>query len=297
MSRTETAGWHGDGVVVGANRSGYRRISLGHSMGGLAFTVMRVRRFDGQTVVVTGAARGLGRGIAERFVQEGASVLIADVDADGADRAASELGDRALGVGVDVTDPDAVDRMVYTALDWSGRLDHAVNNAGIVRMARIVDMSDDDYQQVMNVNARGVFLCMRAELKVMLEQGHGSIVNTSSVAGKWGYALAGHYCASKAAVLLLSQNAALEAAPVARVNCVCPGIVDTELSRYEYRLESERTGEPAEAIAQRWLTGIPMKRFQRPADMAAAAAFLCSDDASEITGQALHVNGGFFMAV
>jgi NAD(P)-dependent dehydrogenase (short-subunit alcohol dehydrogenase family) len=162
-------------------------------------------------------------------------------------------------------------------------------------MKQTVDLPEKDWDFVMDVNAKGVFLTVQAALPGMLERGKGNIVNIASQAGKRGYKLFAHYCASKAAVIVFTKGVALEVAPTVRINCVCPGIVNTEMMEREYAWEEEMTGESKESIQKRWMSGIPMGRFQEPEHIARVAMFLASDDASEMTGQAINVTGGMVM--
>jgi NAD(P)-dependent dehydrogenase (short-subunit alcohol dehydrogenase family) len=194
-----------------------------------------------------------------------------------------------------VTKSDDVRNLVETAVERLGGVDVFVNNAGTITMRPVVELSDDDWDMVMDVNAKGVFLCTRAVLPHMLERKSGAIVNIASQAGKRGYKLFAHYCASKAAVIVFSKGVALEVAPHVRVNCVCPGIVNTDMMEREYAWEEAMTGESKESIKKRWMSGVPMGRFQEPEDIAGVALFLASDDASEMTGQAINVTGGMVM--
>jgi len=254
-------------------------------------------RFDGRGVVVTGAAQGMGRAIAGAFLAEGARVVLSDINAQGVEETAGQLdpGGRAFAVRCDVTKTDEVNDLVEAALGQLGAVDVFVNNAGTITMRRVVELSEDEWDTVMDVNAKGVFLCTRAILPHMLERKSGSIVNIASQAGKRGYKLFAHYCASKAAVIVFSKGVALEVAPDVRVNCVCPGIVNTDMMEREYAWEEAMTGEPKESIQKRWMSGIPMGRFQEPEHIAGVALFLASDDASEMTGQAINVTGGMVM--
>jgi NAD(P)-dependent dehydrogenase (short-subunit alcohol dehydrogenase family) len=185
--------------------------------------------------------------------------------------------------------------MVAKANEELDGIDILVNNAGVITMDKIVDVTPEDWDFVMDVNAKGVFLCMRATVPGMLERGGGQIVSVASQAGKRGYKLFAHYCASKAAVILLTKGLALEVAPTIRVNCVCPGIVNTEMMDREYVWEEEMTGEKQESIKERWMSGIPMGRFQEPEHVAGVVQFLASDAASEMTGQAINITGGMVM--
>jgi NAD(P)-dependent dehydrogenase (short-subunit alcohol dehydrogenase family) len=254
-------------------------------------------RFEGKGVVVTGAAQGMGRAISAAFLAEGARVVLSDMNEEGVTKAAAELsgGDSAIPIRCDVTDAADVQALCATAAERLGGVDVFVNNAGTITMRRVVELAEDEWDQVMNVNAKGVFLCTRGILPHMLDRQSGAIVNIASQAGKRGYRLFAHYCASKAAVIVFSKGVALEVAPHVRVNCVCPGIVNTDMMEREYAWEEAMTGEPKESIQKRWMSGIPMGRFQEPEHIARVALFLASDDASEMTGQAINVTGGMVM--
>ena len=255
-------------------------------------------RFEGLGVLVTGGAAGMGRAIAEGFAGEGANVVIADIDEERVAGTAEELssdGSKVTSVGCDVTDPEQVEAMIRRGDEELDGIDILVNNAGVITMDKIVDVSPEDWDFVMGVNAKGAFLCIRAVLPGMLERGGGNIVSVASQAGKRGYKLFAHYCASKAAVILLTKGVALEVAPTIRVNCVCPGIVNTEMMDREYVWEEEMTGESQESIKERWMSGIPMGRFQEPEHVARVVQFLASEAASEMTGQAINVTGGMVM--
>lgn len=254
-------------------------------------------KFEGRGVVVTGAAQGMGRAIAEAFIAEGARVVLSDLNEEGVVKTAGEVGQNGntFAVRCDVTKADEVKKLVENAVDHLGAVDVFVNNAGTITMRQVVDLSEDDWDMVMDVNAKGVFLCTRQILPHMLERKSGAIVNIASQAGKRGYKLFAHYCASKAAVIVFSKGVALEVAPHVRINCVCPGVVNTEMMEREYEWEQAMTGEPKESIQKRWMSGIPMGRFQEPEHIARVALFLASDDASEMTGQAINVTGGMVM--
>jgi|KBSMisStandDraft_5_1062788.scaffolds.fasta_scaffold98996_2 NAD(P)-dependent dehydrogenase (short-subunit alcohol dehydrogenase family) len=256
-------------------------------------------RFDGSGVLVTGGAAGMGRAIATAFQAEGANVVIADINAERVAQTAKELssagGSTVTSLGVDVTNEEQVTEMVRRGDEVLGGIDILVNNAGVITMDKIVDVSEKDWDFVMDVNAKGVFLCVKAVIPGMLERDGGKIVNIASQAGKRGYKLFAHYCASKAAVIVFSKGVALEVAPEIRINCVCPGIVNTEMMEREYAWEEEMTGESKDSIKERWMSGIPMGRFQEPEDIARVTMFLASDDSSEMTGQAINVTGGMVM--
>jgi NAD(P)-dependent dehydrogenase (short-subunit alcohol dehydrogenase family) len=252
-----------------------------------------MNRFDGQGVVVTGAAGGIGQAIAARFASEGARVFVTDIDETGLKTTAAALD--APSFAADVRDPEQVEAMVAQAIGDLGAIDVMCNNAGVITMRSTIELTEEDWDLNMDTNAKGVFLGTRAVLGHMLERKSGAIVNTASQAGKRGYKLFTHYCASKASVIVFSKGVALEVAPHVRINCVCPGIVTTQMMEREYAWEEAMTGEPKASIQARWMSGIPMQRFQTPEKIAGVVAFLASDDASEMTGQAINVTGGMVM--
>lgn len=257
------------------------------------------KRFEEQTVIVTGAARGLGRGIAEAFIREGASVLVADINGDLLKQTVSELAqlapNAARAIRINVADANDIERMVADSLEWRGQIDHLVNNAGIVRIAPLTSTTETDWDQVIDVNLKGVFLGMRAALPHMIERKSGSIVNVASQAGKRGNLYIAPYCASKAGVISLTQTAALEAGPHVRVNCVCPGFINTELQEEEYDIVASITGQNREEIKAGSLAGMPLGRFQEVQDVADSVLFLSSPAASQTTGEALNISGGMVM--
>jgi NAD(P)-dependent dehydrogenase (short-subunit alcohol dehydrogenase family) len=252
-------------------------------------------------VIVTGAAQGLGRGTAAAFLAEGANVLLCDLDGEKVERTANELQaqaptpSRAVAATCDVSKEDDVRAIVGQATNEFGAIDHLVNNAGTITIAPLVDIDEADWDRVIDVNLKGVFLGLKCVLPHMLERGSGSVVNIASQAGKRGNRYIAHYNASKAGVISLTQSAALEAAPAVRVNCVCPGIINTDLQEQEYDIVSRLTGKSREAIKSDWLASMPLGRFQEVGDVAAAVLFLASDESLQTTGEALNVSGGMVM--
>lgn len=245
-------------------------------------------RLGGQIALVTGAAAGIGRGIALRLAADGATVIATDVNATGLAetlRQLQGLSAAATTVELDVTDPDAVHRAYDQVRRRFGRLDLQVSNAGIAERTPFLGTPVAQFEKVLKVNLTGVFLCGQAAARLMKEGGRGRIVNISSVSGQAGGIGRAAYGASKAAIINLTQTMAMELAPHGiLVNAVAPGPTQVE-----------RT---AHAAAQReaFLSRMAIKRYAAPAEIAAAVSFLCSEDAAFVTGHVLNVDGGFAAA-
>ncbi len=226
------------------------------------------------------------------FAAAGYAVLVNDIDAAGAESAAAEIRGTAadaLAFPADVADADPVAAMVAAAVQRWGRVDALVNNAGIEPRASILDMDPAEWDRVMAVNLRSAFLCTQAAGRVMREAGRGAIVNMASIAGKASpLPMRSAYAASKAGMVGFTKEAAREfAAYGIRVNAICPGVIVTEMTAHA-------RSDPTQMAT--WLSGIPLARLGEPEEVAALALFLCSDAASYITGQAIHVDGGRIMA-
>jgi 3-oxoacyl-[acyl-carrier protein] reductase len=246
-------------------------------------------RYDGRVVIVTGAARGIGAGTAKRFAEEGASVAIFDINEEQATGTAAGLGaGKAIGVGVDVADGASVEAGVARVLDELGGLHVVVNNAGITRDNLLFKMTEEDWDSVMNVHLKGAFLMSKAAQKTFVDQKYGKILNLSSISalGNRGQA---NYSAAKAGVQGFTRTLALELGPFGvNVNAIAPGFIATEMTDDTAR----RLKMDVEEFRKLNAEANPVKRVGFPEDIAAAAAFLCSDEASYITGQTLYVDGG-----
>jgi len=253
-------------------------------------------RFHDQVVLITGASRGIGEAIALRFAREGASlVLCADEDrVESVARAAREIGARALGYVFDVADAAQVEG-AYEFVDHEyGNLDVSVHNAGLIRMSRLAELSEDEWDTVLDVNCKGAFLCCQAAARRMMPRKRGRIINAASGQAVQARPFTPHYAASKAGVVAMTQSLALELAPHGiTVNAYCPGVIETEMWSYNDREWGQRLGgRPPGEFYREVVSRIPLGRAGTPDDVAGLVAFLASDDAAYITGQAIHVNGG-----
>lgn len=247
----------------------------------------------GKVALVTGGASGIGAGIAQVLASSGAVVAIGDLDADAADAMAGSLpgARKSLGVRLDVTDRDSTRQAVDQIEQRFGPVDVLVNNAGVSDVAPFLDITDQDWDRLVNVNLRGVLVVTQRVLPSMLDRRSGRVINISSMAGKEGLPKLAHYCATKFGVIGLTQSLAKEAAPYnVTVNAVCPGVVRTPL------WDDPSTGIlrqlDGEKGWQAFVDGIPLGRPQSAQDIGYACAYLASDLAANVTGEALNVSGG-----
>lgn len=267
-------------------------------------------RHKGKVAIVTGAGQGIGRGIATRLSQEGATVIIAEFNSDNAHAAAAEVDSQAgRGVAhpIDIGDVDQIQSMVNTVVGQFGQIDILVNNAGVLHTMPLDDITPEEWDWLQRVNQRGLFFCLQrvaVQMRKQVEEGistgmpPASIVNLSSVAGRSGRPYAAHYSAAKWAVISITQSAAEWLAPLGiTVNAICPGIVETPMWEDIDRIQSERFGlEPGGWIEKSVNELVPLRRAARAAeDIGATVSFLCSDDGAYITGQAINVAGGMEM--
>ena len=245
-------------------------------------------KLTGKTALVTGGARGIGQAIALRLAEDGADIVISDINKEGvleSVKAVEALGRKALAVEGNIAKQEDVEAMVQQSIDTFGKIDILVNNAGVTKDNLLLRMKEEDWDFVLRINLTGSFLCSKAVAKYMVKQRSGNIVNISSVVGVMGNAGQANYASSKAGVIGLTKALARELAPRGvRVNAVAPGFIDTEMTR----------ALPEEA-RNRLITQIPLTRLGTPDDVARCVGFLVSDAADYITGQVIHVNGGMLM--
>ncbi|STR58248.1 ribose ABC transporter permease RbsC [Klebsiella pneumoniae] len=263
------------------------------------------RDFQNKTVVITGACRGIGAGIAERFARDGANLVMVS-NAERVHETAETLRQRyqadILSLQVDVTDEAQVQSLYEQAAARFGTIDVSIQNAGVITIDYYDRMPKADFEKVLAVNTTGVWLCCREAAKYMVKQNHGSLINTSSGQGRQGFIYTPHYAASKMGVIGITQSLAHELAPWnITVNAFCPGIIESEMWDYNDRVwgeilgtEQKRYGK-GELMAE-WVEGIPMKRAGKPEDVAGLVAFLASDDARYLTGQTINIDGGLIMS-
>ncbi|PZP50444.1 MAG: 3-oxoacyl-ACP reductase [Azospira oryzae] len=242
-------------------------------------------RLAGKVCIITGAGRGIGKATALKFATEGAKVIVCDVTPEWIDETVREIRDadgEAMGFIVDVRDRESIARMVQSVVATYGRIDCLVNNAGIVRDAQLKNMTDEQFDQVIDINLKGVYNCTKAVVDVMLRQQSGVILNTSSVVGLYGNFGQTNYAASKAAVIGMVKTWARELGRKGiRANAVCPGFIQTPIL-------SSMPDRVLAAMEEK----VPLGRLGRPEEIAATFAFLASDEASYINGAVIEVSGG-----
>jgi len=257
-----------------------------------------MRRLDGKTALITGAARGIGRGFAEAYVAEGAKVAIGDVNMEAAQKTASEIGDAAMAVHLDVTQQDSIDAGLAAVVDHFGTLDILINNAALFDAAETVDITRASYDKLYAVNVAGTLFTMQAAAKQMIKQGHGGkIINMASQAGRRGESLVLVYCSTKAAVISMTQSAGLNLIKHGiNVNAIAPGVVDGEHWEHVDSMFAKLEGKPLGQKKAEVAAGVPAGRFAVPADLAGMAVFLASSESDYIVSQTYNVDGGQWMS-
>jgi 3-oxoacyl-[acyl-carrier protein] reductase len=248
-------------------------------------------KLDGRVAFVTGAGRGIGAASALRLAEDGASVVLADIDPEGCGQVAAEIekaGSQALAVSCNVAEKEAVESAVRQTVERFGRLDILVNNAGVLRDNLLFKMSDDDWETVMNVHLKGAFHCSRAAQAHMVQQKYGRIISLSSVSalGNRGQA---NYSTAKAGLQGLTRTLAIELGPFGiTANAVAPGFIDTEMTRATAR----RQGHDPQQVIEMAVKSIPVRRVGQPRDVANVICFLASEESSYVSGQIIYVAGG-----
>ena len=255
-------------------------------------------RLEGKSALITGSARGIGRAFAEAYIREGATVAIADIDFERASKTAREIGENAYAVELDVTKQHSIDTAIRTVEGQAGGLDILINNAALFDLAPIVEIKRESYERLFSINVSGTLFMMQAAAKTMIARGKGGkIINMASQAGRRGEALVAVYCATKAAVISLTQSAGLDLIKRGiNVNAIAPGVVDGEhwdgvdalFAKYENRPAGEKKRLVGEAV--------PFGRMGRAEDLTGMAIFLASDEAQYIVAQTYNVDGGNWMS-
>ncbi|PVB59614.1 L-iditol 2-dehydrogenase [Labrenzia sp. 011] len=255
-------------------------------------------RLEGKSALITGAARGIGKAFARRYVQEGATVAIGDINMAGAEAAAAEIGPGAWAVELDVTRQDSIDAAIAAVEARTGGIDILINNAALFDLAPIAEITRDSYQRLFDINVAGTLFMMQAAAKSMIGRGKGGkIINMASQAGRRGEALVGVYCATKAAVISLTQSAGLDLIRHGiNVNAIAPGVVDGEhwdgVDALFARYEGLKPGEKKAAVG----AAVPYGRMATADDLTGMAVFLASDEADYILAQTYNVDGGNWMS-
>ncbi|MGA1599725.1 MAG: L-iditol 2-dehydrogenase [bacterium] len=256
-----------------------------------------MKRLGGKSALITGAARGIGRSIAEAYVREGAQVMIADLLDDAAQALAKELGSQARSTRMDVTDQTSIQEAVSATVEAFGGIDLLVNNAGIFDMCRLEEITEERYRHQFDVNVAGTIFTCQAAVPHMITRGGGAIINFSSQAGRRGEPYIVLYCATKAAIISVTQSLALELAKHnIRVNAIAPGVIDTPMWDHVDSLFSQYENRPLGEKKRLVGESVPLGRMGDPRDIADPAVFLASDDARYITAQTYNVDGGNWMS-
>lgn len=257
-----------------------------------------MKRLAGKTALITGSARGIGKAFAKSYIREGARVCISDINSEAAGKTATELGDNAVAVHMDVTNQLSIDTGVAQTIDKLGHIDILINNAALFTAAPIVDIKRDDYDQVFAVNFSGSLFTLQAVARHMIERGQGGkIINMASQAGRRGEALVAVYCATKAAIISMTQSAGMDLIKHGiNVNAISPGVVDGEhwdgVDAFFAKHENKAPGQKKQEVGE----AVPFGRMGVAEDLTGMAVFLASDDAEYIVAQTYNVDGGQWMS-
>ncbi|CZT26792.1 L-iditol 2-dehydrogenase [Pseudomonas cerasi] len=257
-----------------------------------------MKRLEGKSALITGSARGIGRAFAQAYIHEGARVAIADIDLQRAQATANELGPNAYAVSMDVTDQSSIDQAIAAVAAQTGKLDILINNAALFDLAPIVDITRDSYERLFSINVAGTLFTLQAAARQMIAQGHGGkIINMASQAGRRGEALVAVYCATKAAVISLTQSAGLDLIRHGiNVNAIAPGVVDGEhwdgVDALFARHENRPLGEKKRLVGEQ----VPFGRMGTADDLTGMAIFLASADSEYVVAQTYNVDGGNWMS-
>lgn len=255
-------------------------------------------RLAGKSALITGSARGIGRGFAEAYLAEGATVAIADINMEAAQATAAELGDGAYAVQLDVSDQASIDGAIAAVVAKSGKLDILINNAALFDAAQTVDITRASFDKLYAVNVAGTLFTMQAAAKQMIAQGHGGkIINMASQAGRRGESLVLVYCSTKAAVISMTQSAGLNLIEHGiNVNAIAPGVVDGDHWEHVDSMFAKLEGKPLGQKKAEVAASVPAGRFAVPSDLTGMAVFLASSDADYIVSQTYNVDGGQWMS-
>ncbi|KTB86768.1 L-iditol 2-dehydrogenase [Pseudomonas syringae] len=257
-----------------------------------------MKRLDGKSALITGSARGIGRSFAQAYIREGASVAIADINLQRAQATAAELGPNAYAVSMDVTDQASIDQAIAAVVAHNGKLDILINNAALFDLAPIVEITRESYERLFSINVAGTLFTLQAAARQMIAQGHGGkIINMASQAGRRGEALVAVYCATKAAVISLTQSAGLDLIRHGiNVNAIAPGVVDGEhwdgVDAMFARYENRPLGEKKRLVGEQ----VPYGRMGTADDLTGMAIFLASSDSQYVVAQTYNVDGGNWMS-
>ena len=257
-----------------------------------------MNRLKGKSALITGAARGIGCGFAQKYIDEGAQVAIADIDLDAAKKTASELGTAAYPIHIDVSDQNSIEAAISDVVVQTKKLDILINNAALFDASEIIDITRESFDKLYGVNVAGTLFTLQAAAKQMIAQGHGGkIINMASQAGRRGESLVLVYCSSKAAVISMTQSAGLNLIRHGiNVNAIAPGVVDGDhwvhVDAMFAKLEGKATGQKRAEVE----AGVPAGRFATPNDLVGMAVFLASREADYIVGQTYNVDGGQWLS-